>query len=163
LEARLRLYDADPANRFIGDGLAETASYRWAGLPEGYARPLEALAAEGATTVDLLQRFQAVRGRGRMDLARLRRLLDQQVFPPGYALSFVFWERLSEEHGPDLPRRFLSGLEQHHRRDHAAALAGLRELTRVQDLETRLRQADVSQALSRLASLSRRNPTPPPP
>jgi hypothetical protein len=153
LDRQLGLYAADRSNRFIGDGLAELGAFRWAGLPSGYAKGLETPMAKREAHVDILARFRTVTGQGQLSFARIQRALERQIFPPGYPLSFVFWLRLSDAHGADLPRRFVAWFQRRSQRDHRAALEGLRALTSEQNLEDRLRRANVAEASRILAAL----------
>lgn len=73
----------------------------------------------------------------------------------GYAVAFHFWEQLAQQHGRDLPKRFLQSLAKadSQNRRFENCLAILEQLTG----ETRLRNriaADLSQTLDFLKTLS---------
>ena len=55
----LRLYEVDPRNRFIGDGLAEYVAFLHVGVSDDYLAPLETLHASGVRSVNLLKEFRA--------------------------------------------------------------------------------------------------------
>ena len=80
-------------------------------------------------------------------LAEFEKPMRRHGFPAGYGLSFVFWHELCEEHGSDVPLRFLRRLQSEEGRDTKAAVAALEEITGEKDIWMRLKQADVDRAI----------------
>ncbi len=150
IESRLSLY-RDPRNRFIGDGLAEYASWRLYGLgPEYRDRLSPALVREG--NVDLLTTFQAVPGR-----AFHRRKFDRGIakhgYSPGYALAFVFWHDLIKRHGNRVPSRLMASLAQHRPVTTERAITSLEAITGETNLESQLRNMSVADARAKIQRL----------
>tara|TARA_R110002096_G_scaffold147671_29_gene307913 strand:+ start:5652 stop:6677 length:1026 start_codon:yes stop_codon:yes gene_type:complete len=150
IESRLALY-SDPRNRFIGDGLAEYASWRLYGLGPEYRDRLSP-AAVPQETVDLLTAFQAVPGS-----AFHRRKFDRGIakhgYSPGYALAFVFWHDLLKEHGTQVPARMVANLAQQRPVTVERAIATLEAITGEQGLEEQLRNSNVADARNTIARL----------
>lgn len=143
IESRLSLYN-DPRNRFIGDGLAEYASWRLYGLGPEYRDRLSPSAIQ-QESVDLLTAFQAVPGS-----AFHRKKFDKGIakhgYSPGYALAFVFWHDLLKEHGTRVPSRLVASLIQHRPVSVERAIATLELITGEEGLEQQLRNMNVDEA-----------------
>ena len=150
LEAHLQLADADKArrNRVWVDGLAEYMAARFTGRLEAtYGHPLEELLAEGQTVINLPAAFRSMRASGTGDLD-FKKLLRQGGFPPGYALSYSFWERLCSEYGRELPGQFVGRLRKEQKRDFATCTRILEQLAPGARVQTRLRRLSVADALT---------------
>ncbi len=150
IESRLSLYQ-DPRNRFIGDGLAEYASWRLYGLGSDYQNRL-APALVPQAKVDLLSAFQAVPGS-----AFHRRKFDRGIakhgYSPGYALAFVFWHDLIKRNGNRMPARFVATLAQFRPVTAERAIASLEALTGEDNIEAQLRNMDVARARATIQRL----------
>ncbi len=155
----LHKLDREGRNRIFVDGLADYAAFRVAPIRPSYARLLEKMIEEGVVTVDLTQRFRSMRLKGD-DLEEnwLQRLMDEQAFPAGYPLSFVFWHDLITAHGEDLPKRFLLELRDREDRDFDACIAVLESLTGETGLADRLRRADVQHAIDVIEKIKSTQP-----
>ena len=74
----------------------------------------------------------------------------------GYAVAFHFWEQLAQQHGRDLPKRFLQSLAkadpQNRRFENCLAL--LEQLTGETRLRNRIAAADIFKTLAFLKTLS---------
>ncbi len=153
LVRRLALGDADSRNRFISDGLAEYVAFLSGGMEEGYESQLAKLRERGVEDVDLLKRFRHVSGRGPVGPERLAEILEEQGYPAGYALSFVFWYQLCEEHSPEFPATFLGKLAEQPKRNSKAAIRLIEEITGRDDIRRRLRRANVAEAIGVIEKL----------
>ncbi|MCB1229568.1 MAG: hypothetical protein KDN19_04850 [Verrucomicrobiae bacterium] len=145
------LYD-DPRNRFIGDGLAEFATWKACGLLEDYGERLSIEQLGDRQTVDLLSEFRVIPGK-----ILSRRKLDRGVakygFSPGYALAFAFWHELVEQYGADLPARLVEQLAEKPKVGADEALVLLEELTGDESIRDRVRSVDVAAARERIERL----------
>jgi len=154
----LRIYDADHANRFIGDGLAEYVAFLDTSTQS--ARSLDGLKQAGRHSFDLLTNFRAVEGHPD-DFAsskKMLELLDKQGCPEGYPLSFVFWYELSSQAGPDVPARFIAMMKDSKKKDSATAIRLLEQISGQKDLRRRLTEADVDNAISVIEKLKDAGP-----
>lgn len=145
------LYD-DPRNRFIGDGLAELVAWRACGLRDNYGDSLSPALLGNRETVDLLADFRVMSGKA-FHHRKFEREVEKHGFVPGYALSFAFWHELIENHGADLPSRFVQQIAKKPRVRADEAIAVLEELTGDDTIRNRVRSADVEAARSRIARL----------
>lgn len=163
IDGRLRLADADIRNRFITDGLSEYIVFTHIGMRREYVKALEELQGDGYAAVDLLDKFRCLHVPLAKGLAlEIRKTLAEHGFAPGYALSFVFWHELCREYGPGLPAAFLREMGLRETRTTEVAVRVLQELTGLQDIEGRLRRADVNTAIQILQSLQCTQPNLPP-
>ena len=71
-------------------------------------------------------------------------------------MSFVFWYKLCEEYGPDLPVIFLQKLQREEERSADAAVRLIEEITGRRDIIGKLKKADVNDAIEVLQFLSRK-------
>jgi len=160
IDDHLRIYHYDRSNRFIGDGLAEYVSClcvkaegnRFCRADE-VADYLEWLRDSGVQKVNLLKDFrslwvllptnsniaEAVRKEGRLE---------------GYGLSLAFWDRLTREHGTDVPRQFIYRLRTSERHDSATAIRLLEDMTGEKDIRARLSGADIGEAIKALDEMA---------
>jgi hypothetical protein len=141
----------DRRNRFISDGLAELASYRFTESPPGIER-VQSLLREGIRYVDLLADFQMVSSSSPKDVVALATDTSDDW---GYPLSFIFWQTLCEEHGVDIPARFLATVQASDARDTDSLLRILAEIAGKPDIAARLRHFSVDEALKSLERLPR--------
>jgi hypothetical protein len=160
IDDQLRIYHYDRSNRFIGDGLAEYVSCLCVkaeggrfGRADEVADYLAWLRDSGVHQVNLLKEFrsmwvllptnsniaEAVRKEGRLD---------------GYGLSLAFWDRLAREHGTDVVKRFLYRLRTSDKRDSAAAIMLLQDMTGEKDIRARLSGASIDEAIGALDAMA---------
>ena len=151
IESNLSLY-SDPRNRYIGDGLAELAAWKIAGLPDDYQQRLSPQAVGNRETIDLLSEFQAVPGSA-FHLRRFDRGIAKHGFSPGYALSFAFWHRLRSEEGRSFPSKFLRAWKTNRPATAEAGIALLEQISGNDELSARIHKASVSEARERIARL----------
>lgn len=150
----LSLHDADPhgRNRVFIDGLAELAAFRLTGeTREGDLLALDELAGEAA--IDLPARFRSITDRGSLSVEKIRDLLNERGFAPGYPLALAFWLELTNDgRNADLPQRFCAALLDQPNRDFDACIALLERLSGRAGLADRLQHFPVAEARERLAS-----------
>jgi len=131
---RLNLYEHDARNRWIGDGLAEYTRV----ISEG-----------GVLSQDTYRPRKCIRkGVHQFDLLNAK---PQDYIR--YQMGLVFWKKLCDEHGQDLPAKFLARLKEEKTRDSDAAIRILEELTGDGRIREKLTKADVDEALKVLKTV----------
>lgn len=130
------------SNRFVFDGLADYVSNRFSNrFSSEYSARLEQLLADGITSVNLPREFTFS---GEAALTSSNKTFG---FTAGYPLSYAFWERVSEQHGRDIPKRFLAAVHKEGAADYETCLRILKQLTGSETLRQELEAMDVAAAL----------------
>jgi len=140
------------SNRFVFDGLAEYIGIRFTKyVPAYYESKLQELIDKDEVTVNLPGKFQW-QAKQFQNPQQLTEELTQ--FTSGYPLSFVFWERICEKHGRDLPGRFVTQLQQETQSDYETCLKVLEHLTKAHDIRSQLESMDVRNTVQVIRDLS---------
>ena len=141
------------SNRFVLDGLAEYISIRFTKhVPAFYLSDLQQLLNNNVNRVDLPNRFTWQPKQYRNP----EQLMDElTMFTAGYPLSYAFWEGLSEKYGRDIPKRFISQLQQHDQSNNEICVRTLERITGSNQLQSQLQIMDVDKAIQLIQDMSK--------
>jgi hypothetical protein len=141
------------SNRFVFDGLADYISIRFTKyVPAFYLPELQALLNTSVNTVDLPNQFRWQP----KQYQNPEELTDELIqFRAGYPLSYAFWEDLSQKYGRDIPKRFISQLQQGDKSDTESCIHTLEQLTGSNQIQAKLETIDVGKVMELIQDMSK--------
>ena len=125
----------------------------------GKTRPLRPSSPPRKTPPPTARLFRDIRMAGYDEMLKhdfFKESILGSVRNAGYAVAFHFWEQLAQQHGRDLPKRFLQSLAKAdpQNRRFEDCLALLEQLTGETRLRNRIAAADIFKTLAFLKTLS---------